>query len=61
MNSKKLENNIEVKKVANGFIVSPGIIPPNRESFSTPDDTFVFNSFDDLIAWLKANFQIGKV
>lgn len=51
---------VNIEKVANGFIVTQGRSQTRHEAFlgvAVVSPTYVFETFDALSAWLKENFE----
>lgn len=46
-----MKETILIRKLANGFLVH------ERTDFVANSDSFVFNSFDDLVSFLKKNYS----
>lgn len=51
---------IQLRRVANGIVVEPFVPPSQRGLVTCGSDVFVFNSFEDLIIWLRGNMVLEK-
>ena len=51
---------IEIKKVANGYIIYPGDSPESRHSASLTSDCYVYESIDGVKSHLDAVMPLGK-
>ena len=51
---------IQMRRVANGIIVEPLVPPSQRGMITSANDVFVFNSFEELIIWLRGNMVLEK-
>lgn len=51
---------IQMRRVANGIVVEPFVPPSQRGMVTSASDVFVFNSFEDLIIWLRGNMVLEK-
>lgn len=49
-----MKETILIRKLANGFLVY------ERTDLVVNSDSFVFNSFDDMVAFLKKNYAENK-
>lgn len=46
---------IEIRLAGNGFIVTPNPHTLDKSRYASKKDTFVFETFESLVEWLKLN------
>jgi hypothetical protein len=54
------ETTIEIRKVANGFVISRGYDVSRAGYITDRDDILVFNKYIDLAIWLKQHFGVKE-
>lgn len=51
------DTTIEIRRVSNGYIVTPSWNPALRsETVAILDNTFVFETFEAMVSWLDLHF-----